>query len=140
MRISYFLQDRPVPKFLKKKISAWIKQTIVLEEKFPGDISFVFCSDEHLLKVNRDYLKHDYFTDVITFDYSENAVISGDILISVDRVAENAKEFQHDFIHELFRVMIHGVLHLLGYTDQSKSDKNTMTEMENTCLNRLLNN
>lgn len=134
MSIQYCNEDLAVPKFQKRKITRWIKETITSEGKTLGDISFIFCSDTYLLEVNKQYLNHDYFTDIITFDYVEGNLISGDIFISCDRVKENAAEFKTGFDNELFRIIIHGVLHLLGYKDKSKKDKLLMTEKEDLYL------
>lgn len=134
MSIQYCSEDLAVPKFQKRKITRWIKETITSEGKTLGDISFIFCSDTYLLEVNKQYLNHDYFTDIITFDYVEGNLISGDIFISCDRVKENAAEFKTGFDNELFRIIIHGVLHLLGYKDKSKKDKLLMTEKEDMYL------
>lgn len=134
MSINYFNEDVPVPKFRKRKISHWIRQVIVSEGKITGTISYIFCSDEHLVEVNRKYLNHDYYTDIITFDSVEGTTINGDIFVSVDRVNENAVEFKTTSENELFRIMIHGVLHLLGYKDKVKKDKKLMTEKENYYL------
>ncbi|OFX52809.1 MAG: rRNA maturation RNase YbeY [Bacteroidetes bacterium GWB2_41_8] len=139
MSINYCSEDVSVPKIKKRKISGWIKETIISEGKIPGEISFIFCSDNFLLEVNKQYLNHDYFTDIITFDYVENDVISGDIFISCDRVKENAKEFNAEFLNELSRIIIHGVLHLCGYKDKSKKDKFLMTQKEDFYLNVLAN-
>jgi len=139
MSIQYCSEDISVPKFQKRKISGWIKETIISEEKIPGDISFIFCSDNYLLEVNKQYLNHDYFTDIITFDYVENNVVSGDIFISCDRVKENAREFNAEFLYELSRIIIHGILHLCGYKDKSKKDKLLMTQKEDFYLNLLSN-
>lgn len=139
MSIQYCSEDVSVPKFRKRKISSWIKETIISEGKIPGDISFIFCSDNYLLEVNKQYLNHDYFTDIITFDYVENTVVSGDIFISCDRVKENAREFNAEFLNELSRIIIHGVLHLCGYKDKSKKDKLLMTQKEDFYLNLLSN-
>lgn len=139
MSIQYCSEDVSVPKIQKRKISGWIKETIISEGKLPGDISFIFCSDIFLLEVNKQYLNHDYFTDIITFDYVEDGVISGDIFISCDRVKENANEFGVAFLDELSRIIIHGILHLCGYKDKSKKDKLLMTEKENFYLNLLSN-
>lgn len=140
MSIYYHTEDVSSPKFSKRRISNWIKETILNEDKTIGDISFIFCSDDFLLDVNKKYLNHDYYTDIITFDYVEDKVISGDIFISCDRVRENALQFKVTFEMELFRIIIHGVLHLLGYKDKTKKDKIGMTEKENFYLSRLLNN
>ena len=139
MSINYCSEDVPSPKFKKRKITGWIKETITSEEKTTGDISFIFCSDDYLLKVNKQYLNHDYFTDIITFDYVENNIISGDIFISCDRVRENATEYKTGFENELSRIIIHGVLHLLGFKDKNKKDKLLMTQKEDFYLNVLSN-
>ena len=130
MSIQYFNEDIAFPKVKKRITSNWIKQVISIEEKRVGDISFIFCSDEYLLDVNRKYLNHDYYTDIITFDNVEGIVINGDIFISVDRVKENSIDFETSFDNEIHRILIHGVLHLLGYKDKAKKDKLLMTEKE----------
>jgi rRNA maturation RNase YbeY len=140
MSIFYHIEDVSSPKFSRRKILNWIKETILNEGKTLGDVSLIFCSDEYLLDVNKKYLNHDYYTDIITFDYVEDKIISGDIFISSDRVRENANQFNVSFEMELFRIIIHGILHLLGYKDKTKKDKSLMTEKENFYLSRLLNN
>lgn len=137
MSINYFAEDVSFPKIKRKLTSEWIKNTIVSEGKFTGDISLIFCSDDYLLDVNRKYLQHDYFTDIITFDYVENDQISGDIFISVDRVKENAEKFSKTIENELNRILIHGILHLLGYMDKEGRDKELMTEKEDFYLDKL---
>ncbi len=137
MSIKYFNVDVPLPKLKKRVTSDWIKNSILAEKKRVGDISFIFCSDDYLLEVNQKYLSHDYFTDVITFDYVEGDLISGDIFISVDRISENAAVFNVPFTAELNRILIHGILHLLGYKDKDKSDKLVMTDKEDYFLNLL---
>jgi probable rRNA maturation factor len=139
MSIHYCNEDVSSPKIQKRKITNWIKETITSEGKIPGEISFIFCSDDYLLEVNKQYLNHDYFTDIITFDYVENDIISGDIFISCDRVKENASEYKTGFINELSRIIIHGVLHLLGYKDKSEKDKLLMTLKEDIYLEVLSN-
>lgn len=139
MSINYCLEDVSFPKIQKRKITNWIKETILAEGKIAGNISFIFCSDDYLLNVNKQYLNHDYFTDIITFDYVENNVISGDIFISCDRVKENASVYKTGFSNELTRIIIHGVLHLLGYKDKSKSEKLLMTKKEDFYLEVLAN-
>tara|TARA_R110002050_G_scaffold79631_4_gene170182 strand:- start:24084 stop:24497 length:414 start_codon:yes stop_codon:yes gene_type:complete len=116
------------------KSKKWIKNTISKEGSQPGDITFIFCSDDYLLEINRQYLDHDYYTDIITFDYVEGDLISGDIFISVDRVRENAATFGVSFLNELNRIVIHGVLHLLGYKDKEPEEKELMTTKEDTYL------
>jgi rRNA maturation RNase YbeY len=138
MGIQYFNEDVPLPKLKKRKSTNWIKSTILSEGKRVGDISFIFCSDNYLLEINKSYLDHDYFTDIITFDYVEGTLVSGDIFISVDRVLENSVEFKTTPEDEMNRILIHGVLHLVGYKDKNKKDKLLMTEKENYYL-KLLN-
>lgn len=99
-----------------------------------GDVSYIFCSDDKILEVNKQYLKHDYFTDVITFDYSENDTISGDIFISLDTVKSNSQKFNTSNEEELLRVIIHGILHLCGLKDKSAEDSKMMTKSENQAL------
>jgi probable rRNA maturation factor len=137
MSIQYFSEDVPLPKFLRRLSSKWIKDAISTEGKKLGDIAIIFCSDVYLLEVNRKFLSHDYYTDIITFDYAEHDLISGDIFISVDRVKENAVVFRTNFSVELNRIIIHGVLHLLGYKDKMKKDKLLMTQKEDFYLDKL---
>lgn len=105
---------------------AWLMKVIESEEKTAGDINYIFCDDEYLLKVNLEYLNHDTYTDIITFDYCEGNFLHGDIFISVERVAENAITYGVDFSQELLRVMSHGLLHLCGYKDKSVEDEHLM--------------
>jgi rRNA maturation RNase YbeY len=122
-------------KFLHKDlIIKWLTKSIRAEKHSPGEISFVFCSDKYLLKINRTYLKHDYYTDIITFDYCENKTVSGDIFISIDRVKDNAHHYKVSFENELYRVMIHGVLHLCGYGDKSTAAAKRMRQKEDYYL------
>jgi probable rRNA maturation factor len=111
--------------------SKWLEQVAVSENKTLGELSFVFCSDEFLLKINQDHLNHDTYTDIITFDYSDNGLISGEIYISTERVKENAGRFSVSEINELQRVMAHGVLHLCGYGDKSEFETQLMRDKEN---------
>jgi probable rRNA maturation factor len=133
VNINFFNEDVSV-KISQKNLKKWIRFTIEKEGFICGNLSFVFCSDEYLLKINKEYLSHDYYTDVVTFDYVEDKKISGDIFISVDRVMENADEYKVSFKDELDRVIIHGVLHLLGFKDKSQSLKKKMTEKEDEYL------
>ena len=139
MSIVYFTEDVSFPKLKRRITSGWIKSVIVYEGKSLGDISFIFCSDSYLLKVNQKYLEHDYYTDIITFDYVEGNTVNGDIFISVDRVGENSIQFSKSFENELNRILVHGVLHLIGYKDKSKKDKKLMTQKEDIYLNLLEN-
>lgn len=118
----------------KIKIKQWIKDIVTREDKKLGEISYIFCDDNKILEVNKQYLSHDYFTDIITFDYVEKDIISGDIIISIDRVKENSKSFNSSFDDELHRVIIHGVLHLIGYNDKTDKEQQLMREKENECL------
>lgn len=112
----------------------WLRTVAESEMKRIGDIAIIFCSDGYLLDVNRKYLGHDYFTDIITFDYCEGERLSGDLFISVDSVRENAVEYGTEFGNELNRVMVHGLLHLIGYDDHTEEDVKTMREKENHYL------
>ena len=118
-----------------EKVKKWIVHTIETELCFTGNITYIFCSDNYLLDVNKKYLNHDYFTDVITFDYVKNKVISGDIFISVDRIKENAEFYNVSHETELLRVMIHGVLHLIGYDDLTDEQENEIHSKEDFYLN-----
>lgn len=122
----------------RTKIKQWIKQVIEAKGKKTGNITYIFCDDEYLLEVNKQYLQHDYYTDEITFDYVENDLISGDIFISTDRVRENALAFGSSETEELHRVIIHGALHLLGLKDKSEKEASQMRQAENEAL-KLLN-
>ena len=122
----------------KKKIREWIIFSVQLEKKEPGDINYIFCSDEYLHNLNIKYLNHDTYTDIITFNYSENTCeISGEIYISIERVKENAQKYKATFPEELYRVMIHGVLHLLGYKDKTRIDAQIMRDKEDYYLSLL---
>ena len=115
-------------------IAAWLLGVCSSEAKKPSDISYIFCSDDYLLEMNRQYLNHDYYTDVITFDYCTEDHVSGDIFISIDRVVDNAQNMGVSSNDELHRVMVHGLLHLLGYQDKEPSDKEQMTAKEDFYL------
>ena len=123
----------------KTRLKKWITQVVEKQKKRVGDIGYLFCDDEYILQVNREYLDHDTYTDIITFDYVEGDIISGDILISIDRVGENAKTFGCTFEHELHRVIIHGVLHLLGNKDKTDAEAEAMRKKENQALKILEN-
>ncbi len=108
----------------------WIDAVVESEEKVPGEINYIFCDDAYLHKINREYLNHDTLTDIISFDYTIGDLISGDIFISIERVRDNAKEFDVSFHEELLRVMSHGVLHYCGYKDKSEPEEKIMREKE----------
>lgn len=115
-------------------ISNWLSNVALSENKNIETISVIFCSDDYLLSVNKEYLNHDYYTDIITFDYSVDTEISGDLFISIDRVKENATEFNVPFLNELHRVLVHGVLHLCGYGDKSPDEETLMRSKEDFYL------
>lgn len=124
---SFNLKDR-------LKIKRWIKQVVENAGFKLGSVSYIFCSDEKILEVNKQYLNHDFYTDIITFDYVEKDIINGDIFISTDRVRENAQEFNVAFEEELHRVIIHGILHLLGHQDHTPKEEKQMRKKENEAL------
>ncbi|RAW03167.1 rRNA maturation RNase YbeY [Pseudochryseolinea flava] len=133
--IKYFAEDIVFKLPHPRKTTTWIKEVIGQEGFSLGEVNFIFCSDKHLHTINVEYLDHDTYTDIITFDNSEEKnLIEGDIFISIDRIRENAILFQNEFDRELHRVIIHGVLHLLGYTDKTKAKKKVMTNKEDECL------
>ena len=113
----------------------WINKIIVAEEHETGEVSYVFCDDEYLLKINKDFLDHDSYTDIITFNYNLGKQINSEIYISTERVRENSGLYKTEFIDELHRVMIHGVLHLCGYEDRTDDEKEVMRTKENEALN-----
>ena len=120
---------------LPENCSEWIKKLILNEEKKVGNINYIFCDDEYLLKVNQDFLNHDYYTDIITFDYVKGKTISGDIFISLPRISENASTLSSSFEKELLRVLAHGVLHLCGYKDKSDEEEKEMRAKEDFYIN-----
>ncbi len=124
----------------KKRLKEFISQLIKMENKKLRSLNYVFCSDEFLLQINNDFLNHDDYTDIITFELSHDELIEGEIYISIERIKENAKLYSSSFIQELRRVMFHGALHLCGYGDKTKKDKEIMTSKENTYLNLWDNN
>lgn len=125
----------------KSGLKKWIEDVIIKEKQEVGTICYVFCTDEYLRTINKKYLNHDYYTDIITFDYTESSIkksgnksISGDVFISVDRVRDNIKLLGTKFDIELRRVMIHGILHLIGYTDKTKAGQKEMRKKEDTYI------
>ncbi|MDD4193495.1 MAG: rRNA maturation RNase YbeY [Mangrovibacterium sp.] len=138
MSINFYIEDVYGLHLAKVNLRSWIKSAIKEENRKTGDLNFIFCSDEYLLRMNQQYLEHDFYTDIITFDYVAGLVISGDIFISVDRVKENAGVYRVRFEDELNRIMIHGVLHLLGYQDKEAEQKKIMTEKEDYYLGKVV--
>ena len=118
------------------QFSSWISKTISEENCKEGEINYIFCSDDYLLKLNLDFLKHDTLTDIISFDYSVGKELHGDIYISVERVKENAKDFNETFTDEIARVIIHGVLHFCGYKDKTNDEEKLMRSKENYYLSK----
>lgn len=135
--ISYQTEGVKMPDIKRRIISTWIKQVANSYDKKVGDIAYIFCTDEEILRVNREYLKHDYYTDIITFDYTENNVISGDLFISLDTVKTNAEQFGQPYERELHRVIIHGILHLCGINDKGPGEREIMENAENKALDYL---
>lgn len=123
----------------KKKIGYWILNTIKKENYKVKYINIIFCSDKYLLTLNNKFLKHNYYTDIITFDYSNNQMIQGELYLSIDRIYSNSRLFKISFSKELHRIIIHGVLHLCGYQDKSIEKRKIMTYKENLYLNNLYN-
>ena len=123
-----------MPKLGKRETNAWIKAVAAKYGKKVGEVAYIFCDDPKILEVNNEYLGHDYFTDIITFDYCEGDKLSGDLFISVDTVRENAVEYGTEFKDELNRVMVHGILHLIGYDDHCDEDVAQMRSKENYYL------
>ena len=135
--ISYHTEDIKKPNICTRRTSAWVKKVAASHGKTIGEIAYIFCSDPYILEVNKQYLQHDYFTDVITFDYTEGSKISGDIFISLDTVETNAEQFGVDFYEELERVIIHGILHLCGFKDKEPAEEAKMREEENKAISSL---
>jgi probable rRNA maturation factor len=129
-QISYNLKNRKV-------LKSWVQHVISLEEKNIGSINYIFSSDDFVLEINRKYLQHDYYTDIITFNYNEDDLLSGDIFISIDTVRTNAPQFSKSFNEELYRVIIHGVLHLVGYDDQDDVSRSIMRQKEDDYIQLL---
>ena len=132
--VSYFKEDTNFDFKEKRRTNRWLKLVAESEIRRLGDISIIFCSDNFILDINIKYLQHDYFTDIITFDYCEGDTVSGDLFISVDSVRENASFYGVEFADELNRVIVHGILHLIGYDDHSEEDIREMRDKENYYL------
>ena len=121
---------------ISPEIKPWLENLLISEGKKPGVLNYVFCSDEYLLKINREYLDHDYLTDIITFDYVKGKTVSGDIFVSLHRISENALLHDNSFDTELLRVIAHGLLHLCGYKDKTEVEINEMRSKEDFYINQ----
>ena len=133
--ITYNTDGVRMPKIKKRETTAWIRAVAATYGKRVGDIGYMFVNDEKILEVNREYLGHDYYTDIITFDYCEDDTLNGDLVISLDTVKSNAELFKKDYNEELHRVIIHGVLHLGGINDKGPGEREIMEAAENKALN-----
>lgn len=134
MAINFIIQKDRFQLKDRTKLKKWISLVIQQSNMRVGEIGYLFCDDNYLLEINQSYLNHDTYTDIITFDYVAGDVVSGDILISVDRVRENASLFDASFRHELLRVIIHGILHLLGNGDKTESEAAQMRRLEDQAI------
>jgi probable rRNA maturation factor len=138
MAISYCAEGTAkVPSFKKREMNSWIKTVADAHGKKIGEIAYIFCDDNHILQINKEYLNHDFFTDIITFDYTEGNIISGDIFISLETVQSNAVQFNASYEEELNRVIIHGILHLCGIEDKTPQARKDMEANENQALSLL---
>lgn len=132
--ITYNAEDVKLPKIRKRDTTSWIKAVAAMHDRKVGEIGYMFVSDEKILEVNNQYLGHDYYTDIITFDYCEGDILNGDIVISLDTVRTNAEKFGKTYEDELNRVIIHGVLHLCGINDKGPGEREIMEDNENEAL------
>jgi len=132
--ITYSSENIKFPKIRRRDTSAWIRRVAETYGKKVGEIGYLFCDDAHILQVNNEYLGHDYYTDIITFDYCEGDELNGDIVISLDTVRSNAALFGKDYDEELHRVIIHGILHLCGINDKGPGERELMEAAENRAL------
>lgn len=136
--INYFFENID-SRNIHPNTSEWLENLIISENKKPGDINYIFCDDDYLLKVNQDFLDHDYYTDIITFDYVKGKTISGDIFVSLPRILDNASTLSQDFEKEFNRVLAHGVLHLCGYKDKTEQEQTQMRAKEDFYINQFKN-
>jgi len=137
MSIKFFNEETKYHLKDRIRLKKWINSVIHSEQNESGVINFIFTSDNYLLNINKEYLSHNYYTDIVTFNYCEKNIINGDVFISIETVKNNSTRFDVTFIEELYRVMIHGILHLIGYDDKSDEEKVVMKEKENYYLERL---
>lgn len=134
MAVSFYTEGIEMPDINKSEIRNWVKNVAELHSKRLGPVSYIFCDDNKILEVNKQFLQHDYYTDIITFDYTEGDKISGDLFISLDTVRTNAEQFRQDYNTELHRVIIHGILHLCGINDKGPGEREIMEAEENKAL------
>lgn len=134
MAISFYNEGIEMPNIEKDVVRNWVKQVAEAHGKSVGEITYIFCDDEKIIEVNRKFLQHDYYTDIITFDYTNGDKISGDLFISLDTVKTNSMQFGQDYDTELHRVIIHGVLHLCGINDKGPGEREIMEAEENSAL------
>ena len=134
MAITYQTEGIKMPDIKKRETTEWIKAEAATYEKRIGEIAYIFCSDEKILEVNRQYLQHDYYTDIITFDYCEGNRLSGDLFISLETVKTNSEQFNTPYEEELHRTIIHGILHLCGINDKGPGEREIMEAAENKAL------
>lgn len=132
--ITYSSENVKFPNIKRRETTAWIRRVAATYGKKVGEVGYLFCDDEHILEVNREYLQHDYYTDIITFDYSEKKTISGDLYISLDTIFTNADKFGRPYDEELHRVIIHGILHLCGINDKGPGERAIMEAAEDKAL------
>ena len=140
MAVSYESEGVSFPKIKRRETTQWIRHVAEIYNRKVTNITYIFCSDDEILRINNTYLHHDYYTDIITFDYSEDDCISGDLFISLDTVKSNAEKFNTDYNEELHRVIIHGVLHLCGFGDKTEKEERQMRKREEEALSLLKNN
>ena len=132
--ITYNSENVPFPKLRRRDTTAWIRRVAATYGKRVGEVGYLFCDDEKILQVNREFLQHDYYTDIITFDYCEDDTLNGDIVISLDTVRSNAEQLGKDYDDELHRVIIHGILHLCGQNDKGPGEREQMEAAEDRAL------
>ena len=132
--ITYQTDGIRMPNIKKRETTAWIRRVAATYGKKVGDVGYIFCNDERIIEVNREYLQHDYYTDIITFDYTEGDTIGGDLFISLDTVKTNSEQFGTEYDEELHRTIIHGILHLCGINDKGPGERETMEAAENRAL------
>ena len=137
--ITYQTDGTRMPDIKKRPTTAWIRAVAATYGKKVGDVNYIFCNDERILEVNREYLQHDYYTDIITFDYTEGDTISGDLFISLDTVKSNSEQFATEYDEELHRTIIHGILHLCGINDKGPGEREIMEAAENRALEMRVN-